>query len=101
VLACPVRSLRGPGVTRNISRSGLLLETGVPAWQPVPEIGEHLELLLQLSADPSGGGRPVELLVQSRIARVEYLPGPVWLVGAAFQALVFQPAPQSNPFSSA
>jgi PilZ domain len=72
-VSLPVESDRGPGVTRDVSLSGLYLVT-----QEGLSPGDHLNLVVGLAE--SGSPFPFRLAVRGRVVRVEDADG---AVGAA------------------
>jgi hypothetical protein len=73
LLVLPVETDRGPGMTRDVSVSGLYLVSEAPL-----EVGEHLELTLSVpDPDHPESSSSLLLVLRGRVVRVEREPGPV------------------------
>jgi hypothetical protein len=79
LVSLPVETDRGPGMTRDVSVSGLYFVT-----EQSLAVGDHLELTMSIP-DPGRPENPSSLLLvlHARVVRVEEAPGAVTGVGVA------------------
>jgi hypothetical protein len=97
-LACPVQMARLHGVTRDISRSGLLIESEPVPGQPLPATGELLELALQIGMSAARslhavGADPLQVQARGRVVRSGRDEAGHWLIAAEFTDLSLAATP--------